>query len=752
MSSAVLLTCPNCGKSLRVPPEWADRAVRCKFCGTSFQARKKGKAAPPAASVPLAEEVPTADAVVATGRTAPMPARPNLNAWQAAASAPPQLPEYSPPRPAAPAAPAVEPLAPGGYTPAFGASAKKHAGRKYKPASGGTGKWVALALVVLLLGGGFAGVYFAKPEWLGIKKKDGTPPPDGPGPDGPPGGDPTKPAGKGDATGEYPRRLLAVSIHNYLNANPLGSGDNGAEKESDRRDVHAAMKKLAERWHVRPDQFYHLSDVPTTDMRKADTKHAPFKNVVKETVEKFLDTSRDQDRVVLVLVGHAVEKDGEAFFATLESELEEPETMLSISKWLYPKLAACKAEEKFVVFDVARFNPTRGAERPTAGPLSDGLAKALHAPEGGLPPRAAVFTSCSPGEYSYEFDYAYARQGEIYGGVFLSQIFTASIKAASAKSTAKLQSPADKLPVEGLTEFLSKETGLAVKALVPAGKDDADKPSGQTPKFTDNRKDDLVAYSNKIPMPARFELPKAPDGADRKLVTAIFDEIEVPNLKATRKDGVHVRLADLMPFEASAIEPYKEGGGLKPDDIAKDKFKSAVASAVAEVRKMKAGDGEEDLPEMFNGETNDAAIKRFKRVQEIPAVREAILREQVEALEAVAEMKEKQPKRWQAHYEYVLAQVKMRIAYTQEYNLVLGKLAKKELPEKGPDDVGYRLAAVEKLSAPVEYRTMAEEGKNLLAEVVKNHPNTPWAVMAKQERNLRLGLKWQPYSEKKAGR
>jgi len=43
-----------------------------------------------------------------------------------------------------------------------------------------------------------------------------------------------------------------------------------------------------------------------------------------------------------------------------------------------------------------------------------------------------------------------------------------------------------------------------------------------------------------------------------------------------------------------------------------------------------------------------------------------------------------------------------------------------------------------------EFRALAAEGKEKLEEIIKSHPNTPWAMLAKREKNSRLGLTWQP--------
>src|SRR5205814_1914787 len=118
----------------------------------------------------------------------------------------------------------------------------------------------------------------------------------------------------------------------------------------------------------------------------------------------------------------------------------------------------------------------------------------------------------------------------------------------------------------------------------------------------------------------------------------------------------------------------------------------------------------------------------------------------LEELEGVADQRKKEKsKRWQAHYDYVLAQVKARKAYVAEYNLMLGKAKRDELPPLDPKlHNGYRLASLEKLQSGKEIKDLAAESRKLLTKLIKDNPGTPWELLAKRERFTALGLAWQP--------
>jgi hypothetical protein len=56
MTEAVHIHCPNCRNTLRIPVDWADRPMRCKFCRQVFMAHRKGApVGSPPATVPNGE-------------------------------------------------------------------------------------------------------------------------------------------------------------------------------------------------------------------------------------------------------------------------------------------------------------------------------------------------------------------------------------------------------------------------------------------------------------------------------------------------------------------------------------------------------------------------------------------------------------------------------------------------------------------------------------------------------------------------
>jgi serine/threonine protein kinase len=158
-----------------------------------------------------------------------------------------------------------------------------------------------------------------------------------------------------EKTDAFPRRALAISVNNYLFANPINYGIPLANAHN----VRTLLDRFTIGLKIRRDQIFELSDAAM------DKAHAPMKDVMEWTIADFLSQSRPQDRIVLLLICHSVEIGDEVYLAPLEGDLSAKETLIPLS-WLYDKLAACPARQKIVILDTCRLNPARGMERPAA--------------------------------------------------------------------------------------------------------------------------------------------------------------------------------------------------------------------------------------------------------------------------------------------------------------------------------------------------------------------------------------------------
>ena len=426
------VNCPQCAKTLRVPSDLVDAVVKCKFCEYILHLKKRQRAgAAPAPDRARSESscrgrpaIRAPAPVVRAGSDWTTPANTPVGV-AACAPAPQPVPAQNP---HANLIPTIEPELVD-YNPAFERDGLRHTGRgRYKgPGGGGNVKWIAVSFVVLVGGSLFAAVLL-KPEWfkgdepaseLASNKGDS-----GGGIDTPvikitSSTNRVQPVG---AMGPFPRRMLAINVTNYMYMNSIQYGQSSGEKPSDRQDFYRMIDRVRGAWEsaARSDLLF---DRWPPGGRQDRYPASPAQTGDRRDDRTFsVERSRPQDRIVLLFAGHAIEKEGKAYLVPLEGEMDELETLIPLET-VYAQLAKCPAQEKLIIFDVCRFDPGRGFERPAYGAMTEALDKALHASPDGV----SVWTSCSPGQYSYEYDNASTNvRGlkffEMYGSTFLNML------------------------------------------------------------------------------------------------------------------------------------------------------------------------------------------------------------------------------------------------------------------------------------------------------------------------------------------
>ena len=590
--------------------------------------------------------------------------------------------------------------------------------------------WIGVALL-LTTGLVVGGIYIAKeygPNKAGGEQAGGTEPgpKTGANPGGPAG---PKPPGLLASSGALPRRLLFIHVSDYLYLNPLTSAEMvGPIHGADQTRPYA--RRLASEWKIPDDQLFFLSDTPP-----GSDQRLPMKEVITGTYEKYFDTSRSQDRIVVYFGGHVLTKEGKTYIMPIDGDPDEVEKLIPLDDF-YSKMKACKATQKVVIWDVCRYNPERGRQRPGSEPMSEETAKALATAPAGV---QAILTS-QAGENAFEF-YNVKPDGinkpSVVGSNFLA---AAKYVGDKNRSNAKAQLPDDPIAVDEWTAAVGKRAGEVVAG---EGK------GKQTVKAFGAAPASLVAFSKDEPAAARFEFPPSPKSASPTEVTAIANELLLPGIK---KDDGESGIAT-FPFPAEALAPYQSGGVTVAEIQAnKEKypFRNAVLDSYQTIRDVWSAEGK-SIREEFIGKTSDAVKKEVLAEQRFPALGIAKLSNSINLLEAVAGLREAEPKRWQAHFDYVLAQSKARLAWMHEYNLALGSIRTDVLPpldeKKGHD--GYRLISSEKMKIKKEAK-FAAEAKELYEKIIVDYKGSPWAIQAKRDKTLSLGLAWQPFSSKGA--
>jgi hypothetical protein len=148
-------------------------------------------------------------------------------------------------------------------------------------------------------------------------------------------------------------------------------------------------------------------------------------------------------------------------------------------------------------------------------------------------------------------------------------------------------------------------------------------------------------------------------------------------------------------------------------------------------------------PRLFFPVQNEAQFKRdLDLAQRDAAILEPRLRQIHDVLKrGEGERSKLTNLRWQAGYDLALGRVLAARARTEGYNAILAK-AEQGLTFKDPNNDTWVLRSADEISVGSNIEKMAKQAKELLNQVVEQHPDTPWALLAKRELRDPMGWKW----------
>lgn len=807
MEGTVRAACPQCRTVLRIPAQWLGQALKCKKCGAVVRSKAKTDDTAPAMPlpsprqgdggyprpepVPVPVPVPAAESPVpgpthAPASAAPQPAYPAYPYPYPAVDAngqplpagypyapPPGYPPVSPPGheptggvpaasypyplptgyapppgypyPQPPAQPLYAPPGPGsggvyappahaplGTLPTDGGDElpRPIVRRRYRAASRSSKLiWIGFCLLLTagLVAAGVYGNKYLQGQFNTKAKNDeqadkanSTPPPV-----------------PKTANAAFPRRLLFISITKYMYLNPLTAAQPGAPDRT-----RPAAQRLAYDWRIptdkNNDQVFLLSDTASGAQDRL-----PLKDVVQKTYQEFFRTSRGQDRIIIYFGGHAIAKDGKAYLVPMEGEIDGEgweETLIPLSDF-YGQLQNCKATQKVVVWDVCRFNPEKGHVRPGSEPMTEELFTALTSP----PPGVQVVVTCKPTENAMEFNALRPEgfAGPMYSGSCFLEAMKFVAEPRNNRMPKTTPTPADPFPVAEWVEAIAKRVNEMMDMAARAGS-----PGKQTVTLAGSPPPTWVSPDPTEAVAARFELPRPPQGASFAEIKAVESEFYLPPMKPGLNE---VGLAE-FPFPLDVMKDY-QSDGITPEQILREPdkypFRAEVLKTFELLRNKWSNTAATQLRNEVLAPINDDLKNAVKTEQEFWAIGISELEVQLEALKLVGEMRDSQPKRWQAHYDYALAALKARLAYMNEYNKLLGNLITETLPPLAEGQDGYLLVASESLKSGREIRKLADEAKELFQEIAVKYKGTPWAVQAKEEKSVAIGLNWKAASLKK---
>jgi hypothetical protein len=100
-------------------------------------------------------------------------------------------------------------------------------------------------------------------------------------------------------------------------------------------------------------------------------------------------------------------------------------------------------------------------------------------------------------------------------------------------------------------------------------------------------------------------------------------------------------------------------------------------------------------------------------------------------------------RRWQAHYDLIRGRLLAMKTRCLEYNTACAKMKKDPLKFTKPSSNAWKMRPDAEVHLKGKDLADAKEAKELLERVVKDHPGTPWALLAKRELKDPFGFRWE---------
>jgi len=534
-------------------------------------------------------------------------------------------------------------------------------------------------------------------------------------------------------TAHFPRRALLIAINEYLYANPLQQGAANSWKGLDKlgRALQVGLRYPS-------SQIAHISDaIPGGPI--------PLKKNLEKAIEEFLSLSRKQDSALVWFTGHGAVIEGKAYLAPLEGDLSQPSTLIPLD-WVMEKLKSSPARQKVLVLDVFRFNPVIGQERPGSDPMPENFEKLAISPPAGV----EVVLGCGKGQNSFEIDEAPMGLLPLALYEVLNQIISMDSEPQNPVDWGRLLVQVNqgmnanaRRAIPPLAERLesTKRDGKSVEMLVQH----AGKPA-----------ENGVAYDPAEPAAPMPDLAREKTGEKMgfELNGQVLRELDLPPVKRGRMGGaLH---ADTLPvLDAKAVAAFIEKGD-EGTPLRKAMLQSqvdlwalsgleppmALKEGVMRVRQDKKITLE-TLVDFYGKPANETRFKEdVERNQKQVATIFALVEGDLETLKELADGLEKEPLRYQAHFQFLKARLEAQIAYLYEYQSALGSI-RKELPALEKGHSGWRLASSTKLRGDRAGKQMEKDRNADLKKLVDKYPNSPWAVLARRDMLTSLGLEWQ---------
>jgi hypothetical protein len=197
-----------------------------------------------------------------------------------------------------------------------------------------------------------------------------------------------------------------------------------------------------------------------------------------------------------------------------------------------------------------------------------------------------------------------------------------------------------------------------------------------------------------------------------------------------------------MGFDPVRMREYR------PDWVRRDHYEQEIARSPLRQAVIHAAQvTQQQLPGMPTLVFPPADSPQFKEVMEASqATADRVAYTVEEALgpiNATAGRRDRETsRRWQAHYDLIRGRLLAMKVRCFEYNWACARMKKDPPKFQNPRSNAWRLVPDTSIQYSEKALEAAREAETLLKQVVEQHPNTPWAVLAQRELRHPLGFKW----------
>lgn len=146
----------------------------------------------------------------------------------------------------------------------------------------------------------------------------------------------------------------------------------------------------------------------------------------------------------------------------------------------------------------------------------------------------------------------------------------------------------------------------------------------------------------------------------------------------------------------------------------------------------------------FRADTDTALRREITQAQRPLAKLDYRLKELVNEISQGEQDREKvKSPRWRASFDLAIGRLYAWRVRAFGYNTVLAEMKSSPLSFKTKGNNMWLLKSSEKIMGPPAVRKLARNATLYLTRVVKEHPGTPWALLAQRELSQPLGWQWQ---------